>query len=182
MQKLTTLPMTVEAKTVLLYFIVFLRKRHVGMAKTTENVKILVTECIRKENLNASELPSFPAQRPGTEKEHFVQLNVVIRSHYDHYASKSFQAGVNALMAMRDHFNRPNNIFCVPPELNKTKRLMTEAYLKGHSKLPKMPDSLRLYIKEAAPVALKHIANLSEVAQEVRDSLTAYVNWLAQLK
>ncbi len=149
--------------------------------QTVQTVQQLVTTCIRKSNLQVSDLPHFVANAANTEKEHFVKLDVIIRSHYGHYKTKTFQAGVNALMDYRNIFNSPENIFSVPSNLNAHKRNITNYYLNhiNNPQQQQITPALRQYILEASPLALQLIATITP--QEVRDSLIAYVNWLQSL-
>lgn len=141
---------------------------------------LLVTATIRKEKLQPSALPHFPVTIAANENEHFVELDVIIRVHAHVYANNTFRGGVNALMALRNHFNEPGNIFRVPKAVNGAKKNLTMVYLDKDS-LPALSASLRQYITEAAPIALQHIQNCSGVHQGVRDGLTDYVLWLCRL-
>lgn len=142
---------------------------------------LLRTNCIRKDDLIASGLPSFPPTANGTEKEHFVQLSVIIREHHAYYQDSSFRDGVEKLMILRDHFNFKRNIFCVQSNVNDEKELVTRRYLRNHRHLPSITSELWNYIHEAAPRVHKHIDRTKDVHIRVLKKLNAYVDWLESL-
>lgn len=80
------------------------------MNKAEKDTKQLVTSCIRKGNLQASTKVKFPKEISGatnTDKDHFVQLDVIIHCHAAHYSTLQFRHGVRKLMILRDHYNMP---------------------------------------------------------------------------
>jgi hypothetical protein len=145
--------------------------------------RLLVTDCIRKDSLNPTLLVGFPNNN-NNQKEHFVQLDVIIVAHSKKYGTKDFNTAVHVLMNLRDHFNQPGNVFCLPRELNKAKRNLTRMYLNGidASTVPPISKRLHNYINLATVEATIHIGNTPDVNQTFKNQLRGYVDWLGNLK
>lgn len=156
-----------------------------------EDLHVIVTVCIRKQDINATPLEHFPKPRSSKpsniDREHFLQLDVIISKHHIVYAQKNFQTGVRTLLILRQDFNEPENVFCVSKDINHEKKIFTECFLNGTSLPGPISDELRLYIKEASDVALPYVKKLmrswdkEDDIQVVLSELKKYVQWLQSL-
>eukprot|EP01114_Cavostelium_apophysatum_P007211 TRINITY_DN19081_c0_g1_i1.p1 TRINITY_DN19081_c0_g1~~TRINITY_DN19081_c0_g1_i1.p1 ORF type:complete len:181 (-),score=25.81 TRINITY_DN19081_c0_g1_i1:1-468(-) len=141
--------------------------------------ELLSTRCIRKDYLqpNPDVRRKFPANAPEVKNEHFVELQAVVRCHHHEYKKKTFSSGVSSLLKLRDHFNLPKNIYRTSKDINNEKAELTRIYFKeGGFKNAKNPSAgLRNYIVAIAPIALKHIDDVTEVREGVKIALDSYV-------
>ena len=148
---------------------------------------LLITDCVKKKRLKASELEIDVDGDGPIEKEHFVQLNVIIASHYKHYGDGKFSDGVRKLMILRDHYNLPDNLYEVPRSINMEKRNITDYYIKRFNRNEiasrlDISNELAVYIQSAYRFVAAHIElQGSETVSNVREDFMEYVNWLESL-
>ena len=139
----------------------------------------LRTICIRKNLTDATILPHFPVG-PNNHKEHFVQLNVILDTHYHHYQKKEYGNSVRILMKFRDHFNKPDNVFYVNPVINALKEKCTQAFLNNVDP-PAVTQQFRNYILEASLIARPFIRQAPGITADVLLALEKYIDWLRKL-
>tara|TARA_R110002050_G_scaffold139938_5_gene264507 strand:- start:575 stop:1081 length:507 start_codon:yes stop_codon:yes gene_type:complete len=145
--------------------------------------EFLRAACIRDSNPKPRRLDAFPNAKL---KEHFIELQLLIRCHHKGHEQEYFPAAVRSLMILRKHFNSEDNVFYALKEVNDTKRNITTEYIKhmhfpNCAYKPAISDDLRKYIKEAAPYAQELILS-STVNEETKKCMKKYLNWLKSLK
>lgn len=155
-----------------------------------EDLYVLVTACIRKQPLQATKLNHFPLDARNTHREHFIELDVIIRKHHEVFAQRLFNAGVQSLLILREHFNEPRNIFKVSDDINRDKKILTHYFLTNTPFLEPISNDLRRYIQEASAVSLQFVKELrkfyktSETFNDLRRvlwELRKYIVWLQDL-
>jgi hypothetical protein len=119
-------------------------------AADTTNL-LLNTACIRKESYASA----IGFNEANLQKEHFIELQVIIAQHAEVYKEFNFSRGVAVLLFLRDEFNNRYNVFQVPKRVNDEKNLLTRHYLQGFG-MKAVSNDLRFYIDKVANSVLTH--------------------------
>ncbi|KAF2070606.1 hypothetical protein CYY_008082 [Polysphondylium violaceum] len=96
---------------------------------SVEDLLLLNTHCIRKTHIPNEQVIDHLG---GTVREHFVELQVIIKVHYNDYKDKTFKDGIQKLLELRNKFNGPGNVFHTTAEINELKKKITEIYLQNN--------------------------------------------------
>ncbi|EFA84121.1 hypothetical protein PPL_03194 [Heterostelium album PN500] len=90
--------------------------------------KILRTSCIRTK---VDDNHVLGVWQPNFKKEHFLELQVIIQTHYEEYKDNTFAIGVKTLIDCQEYFHKSGGIFWASKEVNEEKRDITLRYLEG---------------------------------------------------
>lgn len=139
----------------------------------------LVTSCIRKD---ATPNRVF-SRNENSVREHYIQLDVVIAAHHKAFFPHRFGYSVIVFLALREHFNKKENVFWASDHANKMKRTVTRTYLQDKliAIIPGIPErspACAAYINGAAQTSAtslsflrNHFVSLGPIVERSRNDV-----------
>ena len=130
----------------------------------------------------------YPNVKGVFEKEHMVELELLICLHHIAYKDEFFKDAVEPLQKLRNHFNQKDNLFKVPKKqvpqtgksINKEKHNITVYYIsKEQPRLQMISPELKGYLTKAVARAITHAERLdNDIKPAIKERILHYLVWL----